>query len=606
MIRFFIYVFLVLTSTLNSNLNAQTTEDVDVLTVTPSLAHSVWEEGQGGDLILSLNLVEGYHAYAERFQIKILKPIGFTSGNLRISPLKEWYDKPTKKNRKGIEGHGTIKVYIEAPRRFSQISSELIFELTYQACSETVCFLPFTKTIQTPIVLKTDQPLIENPSLLEAKAPSAFLSLENFEYLINKSLLLSLVFVFLAGVLTSFTPCIFPMIPITLAVLGRDAEKHKRLQNFFISLFYVFGIAMTYSMLGVLFSMTGGVFGSLLGSPILLTIMCFIFLAMSLSMFGLFEVQLPLRLQNHLTQKATKKGYVGAFFSGLLAGVVASPCVGPVLIGILTYVSSQKNPFLGFILLFTYALGLGLIFILLGLFNQVLKYLPRSGPWMLFSKFLLGSLMLSAFYYYFQLLVPQRVFDMALGIGLVVIASVYGAFLNTESSHITDKWRPYMRIRKGKMIVLLFVGIGFIMAAVFDYPFSLTQSKFSNAETQTVLKSDSTLHWSAYTEVAFNEAILKNRPILLDIRADWCGACLELEEKTFKDPKVVEILKNYTLFKFDATRNSPELEKLTQTYDIKGLPMILFFDPQGVWIKNKTLMQYEGPEKFLKRVSRPN
>lgn len=593
------------------NLFAQGSEEFDVLSVSPSLSISQWEAGQSGDLILNVHLTKGYHAYAERFQLEIEQPLGFTSGKLRISPLKTWYDKPTKRNRQGIENDGLIKVNIEAPREFLKSSNELVFKLTYQACSETVCLLPFTKTVHTPItLLGSPVSVLTNPtSALSTSSLSVnsnsllgFLSEDRFHKLMDRSLFLTLLFVFMAGILTSFTPCIFPMIPITLAILGKEAEKHKRLQNFLLSIFYVLGIAMTYSSMGVVVSMTGGVFGSSLGNPMVLAVMSFLFLLMSLSMFGLFEIQMPLFIQNRLSKASVQKGYAGAFISGLFAGVVASPCVGPVLIGILTYVSTQKNPFLGFILLFTYALGLGLIFILLGLFNQLFKYLPRSGPWMLFSKFILGSLMLSAFYYYFHLLVPPRVFDFALGMGLVVLASVYGAFMNSESSHISEKWRPYMRIRKGHMLVLLYLGIGFILTAVFDFSFSL--NPLSNPTV--LLQKQAEFVWSPYDASAFEKAKTDGKPILIDVRADWCGACLELEEQTFSDPEVIEVLKNFTLLKFDATRNSPELDVLTKTYDIKGLPFVIFLDSKGDWLKPKTLTHFESPKKFLQRLKEPS
>jgi thiol:disulfide interchange protein DsbD len=199
---------------------------------------------------------------------------------------------------------------------------------------------------------------------------------------IIKRKFLAFLFVFAIGLLTSLTPCIYPMIPITIAVLGKEAHARSRWQNILVSICYVLGIGVTFSALGVFAASTGALFGSFMSSAWVLGFVCLVFFAMSLSMFGLFEIQAPQFLRDGILSHLHLHGYLGAFVSGLLAGVVASPCVGPVLVGVLTFVAQTQSLWLGFWLLFTYALGMGVLFLVfpskdsLGFHNfpTILKY----------------------------------------------------------------------------------------------------------------------------------------------------------------------------------------------------------------------------------------
>lgn len=221
----------------------------------------------------------------------------------------------------------------------------------------------------------------------------------------NQGLVTTYFLVFLGGVLTSFTPCIFPMIPITLSILGKHAHARTRLQTFLVSVLYVWGIAVTYSLMGVAAAMTGALFGSFMSHPLVLGFMVLVFFAMSLSLFGLFEIQPPKFIRDKL---ATDKGsgYSGAFISGVIAGIVASPCVGPILVGILTYVAQTQSPIFGSTLLFTYAIGMGQIFLVLGSFSHGIKLLPKSGPWLDRVKKVMAVMMLLVSFYYLSIIFP--------------------------------------------------------------------------------------------------------------------------------------------------------------------------------------------------------
>lgn len=571
-------------------------DDTDPLLAETQVLPYEWNPGQGGNLVIKMKLPEGYHAYEDKFKVVILEPDGFQVAPFKIEPLKKWFDKFSKKDRMGVEHEATLKVHIEAPTRFLKKHNKLKLELTYQACSDQFCLFPTTKLIDVPIsvTMVEGEPQIQEKETSPAITHPSFFDTTSIQKYLGASLFTGLLFVFIAGIFTSFTPCIFPMIPITLAVLGNHSQERTRLQNFVTSCLYVLGIATTYSVLGLIAASTGGIFGATLGNPYILSVICGIFLAMALSMYGLFELQVPAFLRNRLGSKKHKQSYTGSYLTGLFAGIVASPCVGPVLVAILAYVASTQNKILGFLYLFTYAVGLGLIFIVLGLSNQLVKVLPRSGSWLNSSKFILGSLMLSAFYYYLSLLLPVRWFDLALGVGLISVASVYGAFLSSAGRSAVN------HIRKGLMQAVLIVGIGYIILSAFDLrPY--IQGRVMAMDSLNKIQQ---MNWQIYSENLLAEAAKNKKPVIIDFWADWCAACHELEEQTFTDPRVRAMGQNYTLLKFEATKDSEQLRMLKKKYNIQGLPTVIFINPNGVWIDALTLTRFEKAEGFLKRMEK--
>lgn len=577
-----------------SQVQTEEYDETNPLQITATLSRTEWPAGISGELKLDLRLPKGYRAYEDQFKFLIYEPDGFKAGPIQISPIAQWYDKFLKKNKSGILEQATAKIQIEAPPSYNRNFKNLKFELTYQACSDQFCLFPTTKTVTVPIKLigaPVDSNTFLEPSKENgSKSSPPFLSSENFSEWMNQGLLPSLIFVFIAGILTSFTPCIFPMIPITLAVLGNHAEKRTRVQNFTFSLIYVLGIATTYSIFGVIAALSGGLFGASLGNPIVLGFICILLLLMSLSMYGLFEIQVPAAIRNRFGAAKTKANPTGAYLTGLFAGIIASPCVGPVLVAILTYVSVTKNAFLGFLLLFVYALGLGLIFLVLGAYSELAKKLPRSGPWMDLFKFSLGTLMLGAFYYYLNLLVPSRLFDAALGLGLVILASTFGAFQRPQNI--------IKSIKKGLLQACLFVGFVYLSIGIFDLR-PLIQSQMMGTAS---INKTSTIRWQEFTQEKFESALASGKPVLIDFWADWCAACHEMDQKTFTDPVIESLSVNYVFLKYDATKDSENLKALKAKYGIQGLPTILFFDRSGQWVSRLTLTQFEDPRAFANRL----
>lgn len=471
--------------------------------------------GRVETLKIKMILPKGFHAYSDKFKITQISAQDFEMGQVIVLNEVDFFDKFTKKNRKGLAETGMIAVQIEAPIDFNNTLKKFYFNLTYQICSEKVCYLPQTQTLKVNIEI-TPKAASQSPKI-SVEVPTPKVSdaslIDRLQSALSENVFYAFLIAFLAGVLTSFTPCIFPMIPITISILGHDAEKNSRAENLLRSILYVLGIAFTYSLLGVLAALTGNLFGNALSNKYVLIGMVLLFFTMALSMWGLFELQVPAFIRNKLGVGQTRQGYFGVFLMGLFAGIVASPCVGPVLVSILSYVSTTKDAALGFGLLFTYAIGLGLIFIAIGLFGQFLSLLPRSGAWMNKIKFVLGLLMLLTGIYYLRLAFPS-------------------------SDNIK-----------------------------------------------------STL-WTTYTEDLVAEAQKQKIPVMIDFRADWCMACLEMEEKTFSRKEFEIASKTFKLLKVDATEETPAVEKILQKFQVKGLPTMIFVNRNGDVLNHLTFTQF--------------
>lgn len=567
-------------------------DERDPLLVEPRLSRSEWSPGQGGELILKLTLPPNYHGYEDQLKLRVLEPAGFSISAPKISPLIEFFDKFSGKNRKGFKGTTEVRAQLEAPAEFQKSAQKMKVELTYQACSETYCLFPISRDLELGLQL------VGAPSqfIPFSEAPSTSLfSFEAIRETLTKNLPLAFVLVFIGGILTSFTPCIFPMIPITLAVIGHESEKRSRAQNFLLSLSYVHGIATTYAVLGLIAASTGALFGASLGNPWVLSVLCLLFLVMALGMYGLFELQVPAFLRQSLGTKKTAPGYVGAYFSGLIAGIVASPCVGPVLVGLLAWVSTTGSNVLGFFLLFTYAMGLGLIFLILGAFTELTRRLPRSGPWLQAVKFALATLMLGVFYYYLSFLLPARWHDAALGAGLVTLGSLTGAFAT-----VSGAW-AFARLRKGLAQSFFVIGLGYLAFAVFDARTWLLPGTPHTLQASNKIELPG---WQNYSEELVRQAAAEGKPVVIDFWAEWCAACFELVEHTFANPEVQKRLEGFVLLKFDATRDSAALRELKSRWQIQGLPTLIFLNEQGEWRQDLTLTQFERAPAFLRRLDR--
>lgn len=388
--------------------------------------------------------------------------------------------------------------------------------------------------------------------------------------------------VFGAGFLTSLTPCVYPMIPIVVGVFGARDEEVTRAKAFMLATMYVLGMGVMYAALGVVFALIGKQFGTILADPWVVIPLVAFYVALAASMFGAFEINLPQSWQNKLNTVGGK-GYGGAFGMGLVGGLTAAPCTGPILAGILTWVAQTKNVVAGSTLLFTYAIGMGVLFWIIAAFTVSL---PKSGRWMDSVKSFGGIALLAVAVYFLRPILPvieqlgSGASKNALGIGAILL-TIGGIALGAIHLSFSGSWAH--RIRKGLGVIVTIIGI----TAGINY----------------LLTPDRYLQWVKGNEpnaeqTAFARAKAEGKGVMIDFAANWCAPCKELEH-TFADPEVYDaITTDFVPLKFDVSKGTDQDEERQTRYGALTLPAVIFVDANGNELGR--VSQYVGPAPFLK------
>ncbi|HZY05435.1 MAG TPA: cytochrome c biogenesis protein CcdA [Anaeromyxobacteraceae bacterium] len=364
------------------------------------------------------------------------------------------------------------------------------------------------------------------------------------------------------GVLTSLTPCVYPLIPITVSIFGARSSA-SRARSVALSGLYVLGIAAMYSALGVGAALTGKAFGSVMQNPWVIGGIAVILAAMAASMFGAFELQLPAGLQARLSAVGGA-GYPGALAMGLVAGVIAAPCTGPVLAAALTFVAAKGSVAFGLGIMFVYALGMGLLFFLIGAFSVSL---PKSGPWMETVKGVFGVALLAAAGVFLRDAFPavKPLFSAAQGAALLAAgAAGLGILLGAvQASFSGPSWE---RLAKAAGIALTVGGIVYA----------------SGSASARSLASAEDFPWIRQDEAgALALARAEGRPVIIDFWADWCAACRELDRDAWSDPRVREAAKRFVTLKMDGSQDSEAFQRAFDKYGVVGMPTVIFIDSRG-------------------------
>jgi len=452
--------------------------------------------------------------------------------------------------------------------------------VTAQACNNTQCLPP--ETVRTGVDITVAPPGSAsdpiNGSMFDrvVNAPTQVSGEDSSGDLASKSLPLLLLGVFFAGLALNLTPCVFPLIPITVGYFTRQTKDRKG-SAFPLALAYVLGIAVTYSVLGVLAALSGAIFGSALQSPWVVGLIVVVLLSLATSMFGLWELKVPSWAQR---AAGGRSGVFGALIMGLVMGFVAAPCIGPFVVGLLTYVGQKGDPFLGFLLFFTLAIGLGVPYLILGTFTGAVNRLPASGIWMIGVRRVFGVILIAMAAYFAAPLMPGDSGRWLMA-GVLVLGALYLLVVD-RTGHEQPTIDRVMRVVSAAMLVS-----GVMMA-----PGLRSDDAAGEAY-------EAHLEWQAYDDGSAQAAIASGTPVIIDFYADWCAPCRELDEKTFSDQTVKEGLTGYRRFKVDLTRSSDANEALTNEYRIMGVPTVIVFSGGEEVFR---ITGFEPPEQFLKRL----
>jgi thioredoxin:protein disulfide reductase len=345
-------------------------------------------------------------------------------------------------------------------------------------------------------------------------------------------------------------------------------------------LLYLGGLSATNSILGVVAALTGGLMGAMLQNPLVLVVVAAILVFFASSLFGFWELRLP----EDLTSMASKSyaGYFGSLFMGLTLGVVAAPCIGPFVLGLLTWVASMGSPWLGFIVFFTLSLGLGLPLFFLALFSGKIEKLPRSGEWMVWIRKLMGWILVGMAAYFIRPLLSETV-AIFLFVLVALGAGLHLGWLDKSQAG----FRAFAWMKGGAGIAGLVIATFILGAWMIRGP---------------------GVAWNAYSEKLLAEAAQSRKPVIIDFYATWCTPCRELEEITFHHPEVVKKgNQDYIMVKVDVTQaGNPLNERLLGQYGIKGVPTVVFIDSSGKERPDLRLVDYLPPDQFLKKMETIN
>ncbi len=538
------------------------------------------------NVIVNWSIAEGYYLYQEKISVKLNQEetSSFDGPTFSISP--EDYNDPY---------FGLMKIFkkpVQAIFKASHppLKAEDVVEIAYQGCTSGFCYPPEVKEIKVadlPIAqIANAEKTSEKSTALSAppKAEQDRLaeSLFNSKYAVFGF--------FLLGLGLAFTPCVLPMLPLLSAIVIGQNQRPNMWRAFALSFVYVQGMALTYTLLGLIVAAIGLPFQVALQHPYVMIGLSIIFVLLALSMFGVFTLQLPSSLQTKLSllsqqQKAGALG--GVFLMGMIAGLVASPCTSAPLSGALLYVAQSGDLFTGAITLYLLALGMGVPLILITLFGN--KILPKSGMWMETVKKLFGFVML------------------ALPVFLI-------------SRILPDEWTPRLWAMLGTAFFIWFAfqmpknGTGWVFRILFLVAAMISVKPlqtwvWGETSTPSAIENKVVSHVEfkkVKSEAELQQALAENNKplVMLDLYADWCVACKEFEKETFSDPSVQKAFGDMLLLQVDMTKNSEENRALMAKYKVLGLPTILFFNRDGKEIEGSRVNGFMPPVEFLQWIQK--
>ena len=384
---------------------------------------------------------------------------------------------------------------------------------------------------------------------------------------------LALVGIFFSGLALNLTPCVYPMLSVTVALFGGRREKHL-LVAFGKALLYVLGMAVMYSALGVFAALTGGFFGAAIQNPWMLVVMALVMFLLALGMFDLYEFRAPSRFLDWAGGKR-RGGALGVFLSGLFVGIFAAPCIGPPIVALLALVGQSMNPVSGFLAFFVLALGLGLPYLILGTFSGLLSKLPKSGDWLLWVKKAFGIILLGLSLFYLSLALYADFLPYVVPVTLTV-GGIYLGFIE-RSGNKSKLFRGAKHLSATLAVILA----GVLLMG----------------------KPPAGVVWEPYTVEKVSLAKTSGQAVVIDFFADWCLPCHELERYTYTDPEVIRALEPFVRLKADVTNpKTEEAMEPVDRFEILGVPTVLFLDRKGKEVPGTRITGYAPPREFLKSV----
>ncbi|WP_340614495.1 protein-disulfide reductase DsbD [Xenorhabdus thailandensis] len=534
---------------------------------------------QGNKLTLNWDIQPGYYLYRKQFNIIPNQEVSL--GEISYAKGVDHED----------EFFGKTEVYFQSARIDIPILSATnngSLQITYQGCAEAgYCYPPETLSVPLQAVAaslsgnKTAPPTnitTNKEDSLQAPLQQGDIPSESHDVPFSP------LWALLIGIGIAFTPCILPMYPLISSIILGQKRPESLKRIFWLAMSYVQGMALTYTILGLIVAAAGLQFQAALQNPYILVGLSVLFILLALSMFGLYTLQLPSSLQTRLVDWSNQQqsgSYIGVFVMGALAGLIASPCTTAPLSAILLYIAQSGNTLVGGLTLYLYALGMGLPLIAVTLFGH--KLLPRSGSWMQYVKEAFGFIILAL-----PVFLLERVLGDTWGIRLWSLLAV--SFLGWAFALTLNSKNGWIRTLQVILLALALIASRPLQDWVWGNPVAEQQ--------KVTLQFQQVSDWQELSQILAEN---HHRPIMLDLYADWCVACKEFEKYTFSDPKVQAQLSQFLLLQANVTDNTPKQKELLQKLQVLGLPTILFFD-KGTELTDERINGFIDAQRFNQHV----
>jgi thiol:disulfide interchange protein DsbD len=553
----------------------------------------------GQTIEVRFEIARGYYLYRDKFRFAA-EPESVQLGTPMLPPGKVKED-PNFGDVEVYYQQALIRIPVE---RNSSGPLPLTLKVTSQGCADAgICYPPQRQTLKLELPDPATTPIAASATDAASQNVSDDESGRIAQLFKNASFWLLVASFFGFGLLLSLTPCCFPMIPILSSIIvgsGRDGRGVSHARGFSLSLAYVLGMAITYAAAGVAAGVTGTLLTAALQNAWVLGGFALVFVALSLSMFGFYELQLPTFLQSKVSEEAShlRGGSLPAVAAmGVLSAIIVGPCVAAPLAGALLYIGRSGDAVLGGAALFAMGLGMGAPLLAVGLSAGIL--LPRSGPWMEAVKKAFGVLLLATAVWLLSPVIPV-VAQMIAWALLLIIPAIYLHALDPLPAHS----KSWLRFWKGIGIFMLIGGAAMLLGALAGsrdplQPLSVLRSSAAEVEIRP-------LPFTRVRTLAELESRIKSagQPVLLDFYADWCVSCKEMERFTFSDARVRAKLAGWTLLQADVTANSDADKALLQRFNLYGPPGIIFFDGKGQEIDGVRVVGFMSADEFLSLLAR--
>jgi thiol:disulfide interchange protein DsbD len=557
----------------------------ELVTITSATIDPTLKPGSSSTLKVAAKVTEGWHINSDKplsedyipTKLEIRAPVTVAPGAIKYPPAETMALDPAAGggNLSVFGGDIKFEVPLKAAPTFAPKPGEAItVTIDYQGCNNNECLRP--ASVSTTVALAASG---SAAGAIEGAAAGGASTLRGgagggsddsggalARIFASHGLFLGFLAVFLGGLALNLTPCVYPLIGVTIAYFGNQGGGPRRVM--YLAIVFVLGIALMFSSVGVAVALSGGLFGAALQNPLVLVVLALMLLTLAASSFGLFVLQPP----NWMMQRAgtAQPGYAGAMLMGLGMGVVAAPCIGPIVLGLLLMVERSGSALFGFALFFTLALGLGLPYVGLAMAAGRIRHLPRSGEWLRWVEHLFGFVLVGLALYFLDPVVPNNLMTRFLPYYAACVG-IYLGFFSREGRN----WRPFLVIRSA-------VGVLAVASFVYMfYPHSVPEP----------------LAFEPFNSQVLASATEARKPVLIDFSADWCIPCREMEHSTFVDPSVVSEARRFVRMKANLTAQDKTTEDLMSKFEIQGVPTTMLIDSTGKVFQRK--VGYIGPREML-------